>query len=69
MGTVRMDIHRDIIYAPIHSHFWRFGDVSTVPTKIHTEIETQYTIPIHSQFWSPMDVETLPTNIHTEIET
>ena len=41
----------------------------TVPTNIHIETETQYTIPIHSQFWRPGDVGTLPTNIHTEIET
>ena len=43
--------------------------MGTVPTNIHTEIETQYTIPIHSHFWRLGDVGTLPTNIHTEIET
>ena len=43
--------------------------MGTVPTNIHTEIETQYTIPTHSQFWRPGDVRALPTNIHTEIET
>ena len=32
---------RDTIYHPsIYSHFWRLGDVRTVPTNIHTEIET-----------------------------
>ena len=52
MGTVPTDIDTDIdiIYHPIHSHFWRLGNVGTVPTNKHTEIETQYTIPIHSQF-------------------
>ena len=35
---------------PIHSHFWRLGDVGTVRKDIHTEIGTQYTTPIHSQF-------------------
>ena len=25
---------------PIHSHFWRLGDVGTVPTDIDTDIET-----------------------------
>ena len=36
--------------------------MGTVPTNIHTEIETQYTIPVHSQFWRPGDVGTLPTD-------
>ena len=30
--------------------------MGTVPTNIHTKIETQYTIPIHSQFWRRGDV-------------
>ena len=42
--------YRDILYHLIHSRFWRLGDVGTVPTNIHTEIEIQYTTPIHSQF-------------------
>ena len=43
--------------------------MGTVPTNIHTETETQYTIPIHSQFWRPGDVGTLLMTIHTEIDT
>ena len=54
MGTVPKEIHPEIwiqYTIPIHSHFWRLGDVGTVPKDIHTEIETQYTTPVHSHFW------------------
>ena len=38
----------------IHSHFWRLGDVGTVPRDKHTEIETQYT-PLYTHFWGRGD--------------
>ena len=41
---------RDTITTPVHSHFWRIGDVGTVPKDTHPEIGTQYTTPIHSHF-------------------
>ena len=54
---------------PIHSHFWRLGDVGTVRTDIHMEIGTQYTTPTHSHFWRLGVVGTVPADIHTEIGT
>ena len=44
---------RDTIYHHYTLSF--FGDVGTVPTDKHTEIETQYTTPIHSHFWGRGD--------------
>ena len=50
----------------IHSHFWRLGDVGTVPRDKHTEIETQYT-PLYTLIFG--DVGAAAMDIHTEIGT
>ena len=45
MGTVATNIHMEIetqYTIPIHTQFWRPGNVGTLPTNIHTEIETIY---------------------------
>ena len=53
MGIVPTNIYTEIetqYTIPIHSQFWRPGDVGTLPTNIHTETETQYTTTIYSHF-------------------
>ena len=72
MGTVRTDIHMEIgtqYTTPIHSHFWRPGDVGTAATDIHTEIGTQYITAIHSHFWRLGDVGTVPKDTYGDGDT
>ena len=74
MGTVPTNIHMEIetqtqYTVPIHSQFWRPGDVGMLPKNIHTEIETHYTATTYSHFRDLRDSNwrCIHTDIHVYI--